>query len=138
MGFDSRVSHIGHSVAKGLPPLQYFSNCAAQALSHGDGPRHSLHASAYYREYHADFLLCSLFDMLSTSYRVLLLQMSWIIHSFLDLCFLSPILVLCFCREAINHLKNLRMQTASGNRQAQLDCYGIGEVLIVYYSGFQT
>ena len=37
----------------------FLRSCAAQTLSRGDEPRHSLHASAYYREYDED--LCSCF-----------------------------------------------------------------------------
>ena len=40
--FDSRADQFGYSVANGSPPLRYFF----QALSRGDGSRHSLHASA--------------------------------------------------------------------------------------------
>ena len=31
-------------------------SCVAQALSRGGGPRHSLHASAYYGEYNEDLI----------------------------------------------------------------------------------
>ena len=34
----------------------FLRSCVVQALSLGDGSRHSLHASAYYREYNKDFL----------------------------------------------------------------------------------
>ena len=43
-GFNSCVGQIGRSVGHGSAPLQRF--CAAQAFSRGNGPRHSLHASA--------------------------------------------------------------------------------------------
>ena len=43
LGFDSLVGRIGHSVVNGSPPLRRFF--AAEVLSRGDGPRHSLHAS---------------------------------------------------------------------------------------------
>ena len=44
------------SVANGSPPLRrFFRSCVAQALSRGDGDRHSLHASAEYSEYNEDF-----------------------------------------------------------------------------------
>ena len=33
----------------------FLRSCVAQALSRGDGPRNSLHASAYYGEYNEDF-----------------------------------------------------------------------------------
>ena len=33
----------------------FLRSCVAQALSRGDGPRHSLHASAYSSEYNEDF-----------------------------------------------------------------------------------
>ena len=34
----------------------FLRSCVAQALSRGDKPRHSLHASAYYREYKEDLI----------------------------------------------------------------------------------
>ena len=40
--FKSRVGLVG-TVS---PTARFFRSCVAQALSHGDGPRHSLHASA--------------------------------------------------------------------------------------------
>ena len=33
----------------------FLRSCVARALSGGDGPRHSLHASAKYREYNEEF-----------------------------------------------------------------------------------
>ena len=36
-------------------------SCVAQALGHGDGPRHSLHASAYYRKYNEDLIWILIF-----------------------------------------------------------------------------
>ena len=44
LGFDSRAGQIELSVAKGSPPLRRFFGAEAQALSRGDGLRHSLHA----------------------------------------------------------------------------------------------
>ena len=35
----------------------FLRSCVAQALSRGDGPRNSLHASAYYGEYNEDLIL---------------------------------------------------------------------------------
>ena len=47
LGFDTRAGQIGHSVANGLPPLRrFFGAVLLKALSRGDGPLHSLHASA--------------------------------------------------------------------------------------------
>ena len=51
------------------PPAIYFRSCVGQALSRGDGPRHSLYASALCREYKenlilifdTEFIMCSLF-----------------------------------------------------------------------------
>ena len=34
----------------------FLRSCVAQALSRGDGPRNSLHASAYYGEYNEDLI----------------------------------------------------------------------------------
>ena len=42
---------VGHSVANAAT---FLRSCVAQAQSHGDGPRHPLRASAYYREYNED------------------------------------------------------------------------------------
>ena len=44
--FKSRADQIGHSVANGSPPLQYFfeRRCVAQAQWCGDGPAKSFHA----------------------------------------------------------------------------------------------
>ena len=42
LGFDSRVHHQRLAIA-----ATFFRNCVARALSRGDGPRHSLHVSAY-------------------------------------------------------------------------------------------
>ena len=39
----------------------FLRSCVAQALSRGDGPRNSLHASAYYGEYNED-LIFDLYD----------------------------------------------------------------------------
>ena len=50
--FDCRVGQTRH-VANGSQPPRRFS--VAQVLSRGDGPRHSLHASAYHREHSKDF-----------------------------------------------------------------------------------
>ena len=47
-GFESRAGETEHSVAIAATFLQ---SCAVQALSHGDEPRNSSHASAYHREY---------------------------------------------------------------------------------------
>ena len=35
----------------------FLRSCVTQALSRGDGPRNSLHASALYREYNEDLIL---------------------------------------------------------------------------------
>ena len=34
----------------------FLRSCVAQALSHGDGPRHSLHTLAYYRKHNKDLI----------------------------------------------------------------------------------
>ena len=52
-GFDSRAGQIRHRVANGSPLLRRFFGLA---LSRGDGPRHSLHASAQYHEYNKDLI----------------------------------------------------------------------------------
>ena len=39
----------------------FFRSCVALALSRGDGPRFSLHASAKYREYHRDLITSVIF-----------------------------------------------------------------------------
>ena len=41
LGFKSLADQIGHSVANGSPPLQYFfeRSCVARAQWRGDGPR---------------------------------------------------------------------------------------------------
>ena len=36
----------------------FVRSCVAQALSHGDGPCHSLHASTQYGEYNKDLIFC--------------------------------------------------------------------------------
>ena len=36
--------------------VTFLRSCVAQALSRGDGPRNSLHASAYYGEYNEDLI----------------------------------------------------------------------------------
>ena len=46
LGFDSRADQIGRSIANGSPPLRRFFGIVSHVLSCGDGPRHSLHASA--------------------------------------------------------------------------------------------
>ena len=47
LGFDTRVGQTEHIVANGSPSLRGFVGAVLpQALSRGDGPRHSLHASA--------------------------------------------------------------------------------------------
>ena len=49
LGFDSRVGQIGHSVTNGslvATTAMFLRSSAAQALSGGGGPRHSLHARA--------------------------------------------------------------------------------------------
>ena len=38
----------------------FLRSCVAQALSRGDGPRNSLHASAYYGEYNEDLIFFDL------------------------------------------------------------------------------
>ena len=55
LGFESRTGQIGRGVANSSPPLRRF--CNAQALSRGDGRRHSLHASSYCRECNKDLIL---------------------------------------------------------------------------------
>ena len=45
-----------HSVAT---VATFVRSCVAQALSRGDGPRHSLHASAKYGEYNEDLIFCA-------------------------------------------------------------------------------
>ena len=56
LGFDSWVDQIG-----AVSPTDHHrcdvSCCAAQALSRGDGPRHSLQASTQYGEYSEDMIL---------------------------------------------------------------------------------
>ena len=52
--FDFRAVQIGPRVATAATFLQ---SCAAKAISPWDGPRHSLHALAKYREYNEDFLI---------------------------------------------------------------------------------
>ena len=42
--FNYQAGQIGHSVAK--DSVMFLRSCVAQALSRGDGSRHSLHASA--------------------------------------------------------------------------------------------
>ena len=37
----------------------FVRSYVAQALSRGDGPRHSLHALAYYGEYNEDLIFCA-------------------------------------------------------------------------------
>ena len=55
--FDYRARKMRHSVANRSPPLRGF--CVVQPLNRGDEPRHSLHASAQYREYNEDLtFLC--------------------------------------------------------------------------------
>ena len=47
--FGFQVGQNGRSIAIGSPPLRRFFGVVlptAKALCHGDGPRHSLHASA--------------------------------------------------------------------------------------------
>ena len=46
LGFDSRAGQFERSVANGSPPLRSFLSCVVQAPGRGDGPRHSLRASA--------------------------------------------------------------------------------------------
>ena len=58
--FDSRVGQIRHSVAA---DATFFRSCVAQAQNRGDEPRHSLHTSAYYREYIEDFFVFLLFRL---------------------------------------------------------------------------
>ena len=45
LGFDSWTGQIGYSVTNAET---FLRSCVAQALSGGDGPRHSLHASGLY------------------------------------------------------------------------------------------
>ena len=45
LGFDSRADQIGQS-RNGESRATFLRSCAVQALSRGDGSRHSLHASA--------------------------------------------------------------------------------------------
>ena len=47
--FDPQVIQVKHCVVNSSPvatAATFLWSCAAQALSRGDGPRHSLHASA--------------------------------------------------------------------------------------------
>ena len=37
----------------------FVRSCVAQALSRGDGPHRSLHASVYYGEYNEDLIFCA-------------------------------------------------------------------------------
>ena len=58
LGFDSRVSQIGTQCRRRLATTETFLwSCVAQELSRGDGPRHSLHASAKYSECHEGLIL---------------------------------------------------------------------------------
>ena len=50
-GFNPRASKMEHSLATAAT---FLRSCVVQAISHGDGPRHSLHASAHYLEYNED------------------------------------------------------------------------------------
>ena len=63
-GLDSRAGQIDTSTQcrQRLATAATFlrncvAYCVAQALSRGDGPRYSLHASAYEREYNEDLIL---------------------------------------------------------------------------------
>ena len=44
--FDSRAGQIGQCLPRLATAVMFLRICVAQALSRGDGPRHSLHASA--------------------------------------------------------------------------------------------
>ena len=46
LGFDSGAGLIGQCRQRLVATAAFFRSCIAQALSRGNGPRHSLHASA--------------------------------------------------------------------------------------------
>ena len=47
----------------------FFRSCVAQSLSRGDGPRHSIHALANYREYNED-LIFRMADQLLSAHAI--------------------------------------------------------------------
>ena len=53
----SDISDIDNMVSDIATVATLLRSCVAQALSRGDGPRNSLHASAYYGEYNEDLIL---------------------------------------------------------------------------------
>ena len=53
---DSPAGRIAQCRQRLATAAVFFRSCVAQALSHGNRPRHSLHASAYYREYNKDLI----------------------------------------------------------------------------------
>ena len=54
----------------------FVRNCVTQALSRGDGPRHSLHASVYYCEYNEDLIFCVALSLCTrTTLRIIVLLM---------------------------------------------------------------
>ena len=62
LGFDSRAGQIDYRAGQQCrqrlaTAATFLRSCVAQALSRGDGPRHSLHASAYKREHNEDLIL---------------------------------------------------------------------------------
>ena len=55
LGFDSRAGQIGTVSPTARHRCDVSSELCNPARSYGDGPRHSLHALSYYREYNEDF-----------------------------------------------------------------------------------
>ena len=56
LGFKSRVGLVGTVSRTARHGCDVISELCSQALSRGDGPRHSLHASAEYREYNEELI----------------------------------------------------------------------------------
>ena len=51
LGFDFRAGQIGTVLPTAATLSMFFRSCVAQALSRGDGSRHSLHDSPQHCEY---------------------------------------------------------------------------------------
>ena len=63
----------------------YLRSCVTQALNRGDGPRHSLHVSAQYREYNENLVFFLIKNLIRSSSSIyLLFKKNLILLDFLE------------------------------------------------------